>query len=244
VKDGVFIEVKRMAQMDLSKQIVKGPPTYDNNVEVLRKTLDQAKRYPKRGAHGETGPQVTAAGPITIAANGMKQTNLLFTKVNPGTYQGDPANVEFKGGAAQISGKQFQKLRLDGTQTSTALAQGDFAINEFYAGSGKKIVEVTGKPTDGHDAWEWADFGDFTLADIDTTQYRCAGVFAQLNKDGGEPRVVGNYDSEGSATQVQHGNDVGRPMQVWLIFIVPDNIEITQLQFKAQTIYAHDIKVP
>jgi hypothetical protein len=240
VKDGVFIEVKRMAQMDLSKQVVKEAPTYDNTVEVIRKELDQAKRYPKRGAHGEMGPQVTATGPITVPRGGMKETNLLFTKVNPGAYQGDTAN--FKGGNATITNKQFQRLHLDGSQPIATLSQGDFAMDELYAPAGKKIVQVVGKPADGADPWGWANFIGFNLADADANQYKAAGVFAQVNKDGGAPTAIGNYDPDGGAA-VDHGTDSGRPMQVWLIFVVPDNVEITQLQYNNQTIYAQDVKV-
>jgi hypothetical protein len=187
------------------------------------------------------GPQVTATGPITISANGMKATNLLFTKVNPGTYQGDQATVDFKGGAGEVNNKQYQKLRLDGSQPIAALAQGDFAIDQLYAPAGKKIVEVVGKVPEGQDPWGWASFVNFSVADTDATPYRAVGAFAQVNKDGNNI-AVGNYDSDGGATAVDHGND-GRPMQVWLIFIVPDKVEINQLQYNNQTIYAQDVKV-
>ena len=64
-----------------------------------------------------------------------------------------------------------------------------------------------------HDRLELCVLGaqrSFSLGDADANQYKPAGAFAEVNKDGGSPTIVGNFDFEGGGTGVERGNDPAR----------------------------------
>jgi len=67
VKDGVFVEAKRLAKIDLGGQEIRPGVTKSKEVEVVRKAavVDKDKKAPKQGTEG--GPGEGAANPAAAA---------------------------------------------------------------------------------------------------------------------------------------------------------------------------------
>ena len=184
-----------MAQLDLGGKVIKGPPTYSKDVEVIRKPLDQAQHLPKRSESGELQAHVdTVAGPIQISK--IEVSDKVFTPINTGNYDGDPATVQFSSGNATMHQKKFQKLTVNATDTIAKLGMGDSANSNLFVPDGKKIVQAVGKPPPGtDDAWAWTDLNKFELVDSNGNQYKPHGAFAQVSQTG-TSRMVANFDAD------------------------------------------------
>ena len=243
IKPGVFVEVKRMAQMDLAGREVKGAPVYSKDLDqgVLRKPLETAKNLPK---HGETasansaqpGGEATATGPIQVS--GMKVGNKLFSAVYPGQFSGD-SNVSFAAGNGAMKNKMFQKLVVNASKTTKELAEGDFPVTDFYVPDGKKMVQVTGKVSG--DPWGWNNLGAFDLVDAAGVKYKPNGAMVEISQLS-IPKMITNYDADNAVPNV--GQEDGKVNRVHLLFNVPDGTQIKELDYNGQPIYAKGVKVP
>jgi hypothetical protein len=238
IKDGVFLEVKRMAQMDLSGKEIKGPPVYSKDVEVLRKPLDQMKTMPRHGESGNEASAETAAGsPLQFSS--IKVSSKLFSAVFPGAYNGD-SNVSFKSGNATMKNKKFQKLVVNPDSTIKELGTGDFPVTDLYVPDGKKMVQIAGKPN-GDDQWAWGNLSAYELVDATGNKYKPNGAVAEVRQQS-VPKMVCNYDADNSAQNISTAD--GRPTNVFLLFNVPDGTQVKELDFNSQPIYSKSLKVP
>ncbi|HEX3357056.1 MAG TPA: CvpA family protein [Tepidisphaeraceae bacterium] len=239
IKNGVFVGVKRMAQLDLSGRTVKGPPNLSKDVEVIRKPLPQAEHLPKRGENGDLQASVeTVAGPLDVTD--ITVNDKLFAAVNPGMYQGDQSNITFRSGVASMRQKKFAKLTVNPTDAVKMLGMGDNATTDLFVPDGKKMVQVVAKTPAKGDAWAWADLNSFELLDASGTKYKPNGALAEL-KQTGQNKMVANYDAD---TPVQSVNkEDGRPGQVFMIFNVPTGTQITQILYQGKPIFAKNVTV-
>jgi len=238
IKDGVFVEVKRMARMDLSGRTVKGPPTFDKNVEVVRKEID-LKNIARRSDTGEVQKNVdTVEGPIEVTS--LKVSDKLFSAVNPGAYSGDQ-NVSFRSGTATMKDKKFAKLSVSPTDTLVLLKQGEFPITDLYVPAGKKMVQAIGKTPPKGENWAWTDLSKFDLVDATGNKYKPNGAAAKVKVEG-QDRMEASYDSDNPIQSMGSGD--GRAYDVYLFFNVPDGTKITQLNFEDKPIKAQNVTVP
>lgn len=237
IKDGVFIEVKRMARMDLGGKSIKGAPTFSKDVEVKRKDIEAFKMLPKRTETGESRAAVqTSAGPLDVSA--IKVSDKLFAPVNPGPYQGD-SNVSFRSGNAAMKDKKFQKLVVNPTDALKMLGQGDNPLTDLYVPEGRKMVQVVAKAPAKGDSFGWTDLSSFDLVDSSGVKYKPNGAAARVKVTGAD-RMIANYDSDNPVGSIEKSE--GRAYDVYLFFNVPTGTQITQLNFQDKPISDKDVR--
>jgi hypothetical protein len=237
IKDGVFVEVKRMARIDLGGKSIKGAPTFNKDVEVKRKDVEAFKNLPKRTETGESRAAVqTSAGPLDVTS--IKVSDKLFAPVNPGPYQGD-TNVSFRSGNATMKDKKFQKLVVNPTDALKMLGQGDNPLTDLYVPDGRKMVQVVAKAPAKGDSFGWTDLSSFDLVDSSGVKYKPNGAAARVKVTGAD-RMIANYDSDNPVGSIEKSE--GRAYDVYLFFNVPTGTQITQLNFQDKPISDKDVK--
>ena len=178
VKDGVFVEAKRLAKIDLGGQEIRPGVTKSKEVEVVRKAavVDKDKKAPKPGAEGGDAAAVNpAAAPMTIS--GVQVSEKLFTPINVGTPDANANNAQIKSGTISLKDKKFTKIKIEPTESIAMMAKGDFALDDLFVPDKFKMVQITAPPEEGGDAWAWADnMAKFTLVDANNKAYKPAAL--------------------------------------------------------------------
>jgi hypothetical protein len=228
---GVFLEVKRMARIDLSSVKIVPPLAEDKTINVIRKT-----GAPAPTATVATPADLGNASPFTF--DHMDASAKLFTPIAVGLYDGDNTSVTFVSGTALIRGKKFAKLTLTATTPLSALGNGDNAVDELFVPAGMKAVQLVGSPppkTD--DPWTWAEhLGDFSITDSTDKPYKASGAIAKVMKSI-QPMAVGAYDADAGVSTIAPTAEV-RPTDVYLIFLVPDGVTLKELDYQGKRITA------
>ena len=228
-----------MAILDLSGKTVKGPPTPDKDVDVMRKDIKEIVNLPRHSeSGGMTAPVETVAGPLEVSS--IKVSDKLFSAVNPGSYSGD-TNVSFKSGTATMKDKKFAKLKVDPTDTLTMLGAGDFPVSELYVPDGKKMVQAIAKTPAKGDSWGWSNLGDFSLVDATGNKFKPNGAAAKVKVEGAD-RMSAIYDSDNPVPSIGGGD--GRVYDVYLYFNVPGGTKVKELDWQDKPIKAADVTVP
>jgi hypothetical protein len=253
IKSGVFVEVKRMAQMDLGGKTIKPAVTPDKDVEVNRKPLPQLKnvnviRASAGGGGAAAGKEQSAAaeGALSpIDGINVAPSSKLLRKLSVGPFQGDPANTTIGSGNATITKQKFvQKLTLNAQENLSDLQKNEFPIEDFFVPQGKGMVHVTGKAGKavGNDRWAWASsLGSFELVDATGNHFKPNGAMALVKVEGSD-RLVANYDAENPVAQVDKGD--GTPFDVMILFNVPSGTQVTQVLYDGKVISTKGAKVP
>jgi hypothetical protein len=241
VADGVFVEVKRLAKLDLGGQEIKAGVTRSPNVEVMRKAEVVAKdkkapsKTPGEGG-GEEKPAVNpAAAPISIQS--VSVSDKLFTPVNAGSGEASLNNAQLKSGTVSVNDKRFTKMKIEPTESLRIMSEGSFAYDTLFVPDKFKMVQVKGAPPEeGGDAWAWADnLAKFQLVDANNKSYRPAGAWAQV-KDSQTDRLAASYDSTG--TQIPSlSRSEGRPTDVYIAFLVPAGTQLKHLSYGGQVVH-------
>ena len=100
---------------------------------------------------------------------------------------------------------------------------------------GKRLVQVRGVPVDNK--WAWADqVGSFQIADGNGTLYLPSGAWARIKREGKDDAMIAKYSSDGTVSQIDR--DAGTPMEVWMAFLIPSNVDAKELWFKGKLTYA------
>ncbi len=244
VKDGVFIEVKRLARVNLSgRDIVAGMPPAAADIQVERKP---GVTKTKEKAADESTPAAQSAAPaapfIFAAATPNKK---LFSPINVGGSEPDMKDHQLQSGTFSLQSRQFTKMDINPTQSLQVLAgAGSNAVDELFEPAGKKLVQVQGSPPpEGGDPWAWGSLRSYTLVDAAGKTYAPAGAFARVKKDQAD-RMVAKYDASGATPDVTGSPDDGRPTDVWIAFLVPSGTHLKQLNFNGKSIAPLDQAVP
>jgi hypothetical protein len=244
--DGVVLEVKRLARVDLSGQAVSNTPQVDPRVQVMRKS-DAVKviggAAPAGGARpgGPPGqPGAAAAGPVSVSRYEVNPR--LFTPINVATPQLDINNQQLPSGTVSLTDRKIAKMDMNPTQTIALLSRGDHPVDELYAPDGQKVVQVIAKAPEGNDAWTWAEgLKEFALKDAAGKSYLPAGAWAKVKQQNQE-KLVGAYDAR-ATTPPSVGKEDGQPAEVWIAFVVPNGTQLKQLTYKNQPIRSQDLTV-
>jgi hypothetical protein len=224
---GVFLEVKRMALIDLSPVKLVPPMAPDKTLNVLRKkNLPPAK--------------VTVALPTELGDDSpfvfdhLVTAPQLFTPIAIGPYDGDNTTVNFASGSALVSAKQFAKLTLNPTTPLAELPRGDNAIDALVVPPGMKLVQLVGTlPPKSNDPWLWAEhLGDLALVDASGKSYVPSGAIAKGMKSI-QPMALGAYDSSAPVPSIPKAQDV-RPTDVWLLYLVPASATLKELDYQGK----------
>jgi hypothetical protein len=240
IGQNVFLEVKRMGVVDLAGKAIQQGVQLAENVGPFRK---RQLTPPKAGAVAQ---QATESGqPVSAALESVKVSvnSKLFTEVNVGSYD-DNSELTFGSGKATLKDKKFVKLSVNTTQDLRLIKQGEYTVAEFYAPPGMVLVQVMGKPAADppFEPWSWADkLDDFELVDAAGTKHKPNGAWAKVVGSGGSQRMVAAYDSSAPVREV--GREEGRPTDVWIGFVIPQNSKLAELFFRGKRMEALDLEV-
>ncbi len=246
IKDGVFVEVKRYAKIDLSGREVKVGVPANPKVKVERKAaaVEKAKEKGGGAASGETSAAAGGAGGAAAAAAAPASTDFVFTRadiskalfspINVGSPDADIRNGQIPDGTFATQSKQFTQLDIQPTRSLTLLGQGGYAVAELFEPNGKKMVQIVGTPpAEGGDAWAWGQLSKWQLTDAAGHSYTPAGAFAKVKKEQSD-RMVASYRSEGAPKDI--GAEDGRPLDVWIAFLVPPGTHLKKLTLNGKSV--------
>jgi hypothetical protein len=237
VADGVFVEVKRLARLELSGESIVSPVKASKDVQVLRKPkVMEARATPQAKAGATVAPP--ADSPFVFSS--VSVSNKLFTQLNTGTPDKDANNIAVDWGQASLKGGKFSKLLVNTTRTLRQMSVGSNLVGDLFEPAGKKIVQIVGSPPEGEggDPWAWgSNLREFTLLDAAGAKLPINGGFAKVTAKGAE-RMAGAFNAESPVTEV--AQEEGRPTDVYLIFVVPSGANIKQLLYKGQPLTAID----
>jgi hypothetical protein len=243
IKPGVFVEIKKLARIDLTDKPVSGPPPASPKFSIMRKVGLEPTKAPAPGQHKSPGgaPQAEqGTAPVTILD--VKPQATLFSGINVPNNTG--GQVTLKSGSATMTEKKFAKLAINATESLVIMRQGDFVITDLYVPSGKKMLQLSAQAPAGDqpDPWEWADkLGSFTLVDDKGTKYQPNGGWAKVKQQTTD-KMVAQYDAANPVTSVPRED--GRPLDVWVAFNVPSGVHIVDVQYEGKSVKAVDIQVP
>jgi hypothetical protein len=227
----VFLEVKRMAAVDLSGMKLSPAQSPDKTLNVVRK-----KNLPAPSASVASLAVAPAdmGNDSPFSFDHMDVSPTLFTPIAVGLYDGDNTAVTFASGTALVKGKKFAKLALTPTTPLAQLGSGDNAFDTLFVPPGMKAVQLIGfPPPKANDPWAWAEhLSDFTVSDSTDKTYKPSGAMAKVMKSI-QPMAVGAYDADAGESSVPTTPEV-RPTDVWLIFLVPDTATLKELDYQGK----------
>lgn len=221
LKDGAFVEVKRMGRVDVGGQPIGGVPKRDPKVGLQwkKEVLDK-----KPGAIKlDTADAPLDDFEVTVG-------NQLFTGINVGRGDKD-ATVDFTGGKATLVARHFRNFSVDGSVSIQRLGAGEFAVKDLMVPAGKRIVQV--KAARKGDPWKWADIGKYELEDAKGGKHKPVGAWAKVVV-GTANHFVGAYDIDKGVSDLAQVD--GTPSDVYIAFAVPENTTLTGLKFDGKAI--------
>jgi len=231
----VFVEVKRLGYVDLSGQEVKReapPPLEEKTAQLLRK-----KDLPMPKGAAAAAANVGARESSFFQYKDTKVTPTLFTQIEVGGYEGTNAEVTFGSGKATLRDKKFQRLTVEPNETIARLKMGDHLVGELWTPEGNRIVQVIGAPpAKTSNAWEWAEKLDkFDITDTNGGAYKVRGALVKV-KSGNPPadHLIAKYDPENQLSSLP--TNEGRPTEVTLIFVVPENTTLKEFRIDGKLI--------
>jgi hypothetical protein len=241
VKDGVFIEVKRLARVDLTDKSVRAGVPSSPLVKVERKPAVSKEKKADESAAQDSN--ATPVGPIVYS--NVTVTKHLFSSINTGTAEKDVKDATIASGTLSLQSQQFTKLDINTTQSLTLLAQGNYPVDELFEPPGKKLVQIQGSPpAEGGDPWGWTQLANFTLLDAANKTYTPVGAWAKVKKEQSD-RMIAKYDANATRPPDVSGSSAdGRPTDVWIGFLVPSGTHLKQLQYKGKTLAEMEQVVP
>ena len=247
INDGVFLEAKRMARVDLSgKEIQPTVPAFaDNRVERKPNVSKNKKGGGGAESSSSAAPDAAAAAAGPFVYSGIAINKHIFSPINTGTADKDAKNVTIPSGTLSLQSGQFTLLDINTTQTLVLLKQGSYALDELFEPTGKKLIQIQGAPpAEGGDPWAWGTLRNYTLVDAAGKTYAPCGGWAQVKKDQ-QDRMVAKFDA--NATQppdVTGSADDGRPLKVWIAFLVPSGTHLKSLNVNGKPAATMEQMVP
>ena len=245
VKDGVFVEVKRLARVDLAgREVPTGVPA-SKDVQVERKVgIGKKKGDTGSGASEGSAEQPSGGPPAPFNFVKAEPNKMLFTGINTPGADKDMKNQTIKSGTFSMQSRQFTQLDINTTETIAMLARGDNVVQELFEPAGKKLVQVQGTPpAEGGDPWAWGALRNYQLVDAANKTYPPAGAWAKVRKDQ-QDRMIAKYNALGTPQDVTGGADDGRPTDVWIGFLVPSGTHLKQLKVNGKAVADLDQQVP
>lgn len=243
IKEGVFLEAKRMSHVALEDMDVKAgvdAPTEDQ-VEVVRKTGVP----PVEGLSGARGGDAPVAKDATLL---FAESPIVSTKlpnpINVASSKPDDDGLA-NWGTYTIKAKKFTRLKVDAVESIQRMGSGPNLITDFASPAGETLVQVAGRPSpDNPDKWAWAgNLFDYTLVDGTGKRVNPVGAVAKVTNPDGQNMFVIRYDVQKAAKSIPPGKDT-RPTDVTLLYLVPSGTDIKSLDFKEGVLKAMQLKVP
>lgn len=246
--EGTFIEVKRMARVDLSgKPVVLGPkPSPDFN--PMRKPVVLSPPQSSRQGAAEPAPQAPAPQaatpqpapaptptPTPTPANASSLT-LKFQEATvsdaiPATISvaagSNGTLVAVPGGASNVANVTDSKLKMANVDSTAAEQTQPLKPTQFAVPSGQVMVQVTVTPASAS-PWQFDNEPDqYEIVDSTGKHYQPSGVFATYDAKGASRfylRFVDNTTISGSSPP----ENAGTPTKVILLYVVSANTSFTE----------------
>jgi hypothetical protein len=225
--------------------ITDGPPPAAENVGVLTKKVKLpavAGAAVAAAAAGAPAAQAAAAASAPLTIKDVAISDKLFQGINVG-YSGSGAqDTTFASGTASIRDGKLTKLTVNANQSLQLLSQ-NTTLDTFFVPQGMKMVQVSAEPptATGSDPWGWAqDLSGFTLVDGKNQKHQPYGAWAKVSQ-GAAQKMVGRYDSSSPVTSVS--KEDGRPMDVWIAFLIADGTKIKDLSYQGKSIHTVGLDV-
>ena len=133
-------------------------------------------------------------------------------------------------------------MTLNASQSLQLLGQ-NTTLDTFFVPQGMKMVQVSAEPPTATtpDPWAWAqDLSAFTLVDGKGQKHQPYGAWAKVSQ-GAAQKGVARYDASSPVTSVQ--KEDGRPMDVWIAFLIADGTKIKSLDYQGKPIRTVDLTV-
>ncbi|MCC7350813.1 MAG: CvpA family protein [Phycisphaerales bacterium] len=257
VDPGVFLEVKRLAKVDLSGKKIDPSINPSPLIHVLRKgASDKRPNAPAPGTPGAPGmpPMPGAPGPIPGApgvssAAPFRYSNIdgsrsLFTAINVGTPDDNVRNGQIASGTFSLTERKFSMLNINAVDSIQKMAQGEYVVRDLYVPPGMTMVQISGyaNPQENADKWAWANsLGEIDLVDASGRHYKPNGAWTSL-KQGTSDKLIAMYRADGPVMSL--GREEGTPTDLWIAYVVPANTHLRSLDFRNQPIQTFNQVIP
>ena len=219
--EGAFLEVKRLARIELTDKLGKidpAPPKTAEKVAIIRKTeVSGAKPGGGSGDSSEEGD----GPPLLVKDAQVVTAPKLFTPLNAGTKDktGD-ASIDF--GNMKLQDRKISAMELDGSRAVALISKGpgEQLVSEVYVPPGKKMVLMTATLNPKGDPWRFTnDLGAYRLVDEADQSYQPAGAWIKAKKSG-QDFLVAKYHFEDPPGEVPK-LEGGTPAEAWVAFLIP-----------------------
>lgn len=250
IDPGVFIEVKRLAKVDLSGKKIDPTITPSPRVAVLRKGAAdkrQAAPGPMPAMPGAMPGMPGAPGAATAAPfhySSIDGSRSLFTAINVGTPDDNVRNGQIASGTFSLTDRKFSMLNINAVESIQKMAQGEYIVSDLYIPPGMTMVQISGyaPPAENADKWAWANsLNDIELVDADGRHFKPNGAWTRL-KQGTSDKLIAIYRADGPVLSLNRED--GTPTDLWIVYLVPVNTHIKTLNFHNQPMQSFDQVIP
>jgi len=226
---GTFLEVKRLARVDLSGRKVEKPIKPGGEKVALLRKPDVLL---------SSGTAQATNAPISY--DSISVSSKLFSPINVGKPDPDGNEITLRAGTVSFKERKLTKAVISATDSLAQLGpKTGYNIDTLAPPAGKALVEVKGRvPAKSEsDPWSWVDqLSELELLDESGNRYKPCGAFAMTIKSKGAKAMVGAYDSSGALPTVTHSSDDGRPQDVYLYYAVPSGAHVTQFVYQSKQV--------
>ncbi|MCC6422864.1 MAG: hypothetical protein IT447_05245 [Phycisphaerales bacterium] len=256
INPGVFIEVKRLAKVDLAGKKIDPSISPSPLIQVLRKGATQkqpAAPGPTPGPPGMPGmpgpPGAMPGAPGAAIPAPFRYSNIdgsrsLFTSINVGTPDDNVRNGQIASGTFSLTDRKFSMLNITAVDSIQRMAQGEYVVRDMYVPPGMTMVQISGfaNPQENADKWAWANsLGDIELVDAAGRHYKPNGAWTSI-KQGTSDKLIAQYRADGLVMGLNR--EEGTPTDLWIAYVVPANTHIRSLDFRNQPIQNFDQVIP
>jgi hypothetical protein len=245
VADAVY-EAKRGGIVAIGGEaITEGLPKAEDSTSVLTKKVDLPKvagAAAAAAASGAPAAQAAAAANAPLAVKGVTVGDKLFQPINVGYSGSGNQETTFASGTASIRDGKFTKLTVNTNQSLQLLNQ-NTTLDTFFVPQGIKMVQVQAEPptAGGSDPWAWAqNLSSFELVDAKGGRHKPSGGWAKISQ-GAAQKMVARYDASSPVASID--KEDGRPLDVWVAFLIADGTKLKELSYQGKSIRTVDLDV-
>lgn len=246
--EGAFIEVKRMARVDLSGEPVQFGPPPSPDFNPMRKPAIVAPPptpapapQPQAAAPAPapaptptptpTPPPTPTPTPAPANAGGLQFQTAAVSDAVPATISvaagSEGTLAQVPGGATNVANVTDKKLKMANVDSTAAEQTQAIKPTQFAIPSGQVMVQVSAAAGSGS-PWQFNNEPDqYEIVDSTGKHYQPSGVFATYDAGGASRfylRFVDNTTISGSSPP----ENAGPPTKILLLYVVPANTTLTE----------------
>lgn len=244
--EGTFIEVKRMARVDLSgKAVAYGPPPSPDFNPMRKPTIvapppppgqETVAPAPAPPAPQATTPTPTPSptptpAPASANSSAFQFQGATVSDAVPATISvaagSNGTLVNVPGGTSNVANVTDNKLKMANVDTTAAEQTQPLKPTQFVIPSGQVMVQVTGSAGSGS-PWQFNNEPDqYEIVDSTGKHYQPSGVYATYDANNVSRfylRFVDNTTISGSGPP----ENAGAPTKIVLLYVVAANTSLTE----------------